>query len=165
MERVRSSVKHGNRWDSRTDASVSQLLSLQLWRSTGPKTEVAEGASQHTHIILGEANNFSNITSLNQNWADKHRNCFSHTQPVYWRMTLSVKIRSLLCGSRQGKRKQPSGTCLVAPERPETEVVLNAFLVRSPGWSQTQLDCQSSQWRKSAGARWLVTYAKTKERL
>ena len=69
----------------------------------------------------------------------RSRNSFPHKQPTSSRrMTpLSDRTGSLSCGSRGGRREKPSWKCLVTPERPRTEVASSAFLVISPGWSQT----------------------------
>lgn len=70
------------------------------------------------------------------------------------RLPCVEKMWFLSCGSRGGKRKKHSCTCLVTPERPQNEVVSSAFLIRWFGWSHREtLRPTNHQGRKRARVR------------
>lgn len=95
---------------------------------------------------------------INPTVSQRKLRLFSHKQEAYVRrMTpLTGRIECLSCGSRRGKRKTLGRTCLVSPERPETEVALSAFLLGSPSGARHSLTEQPAN---GAEARWLAILA------
>lgn len=121
----------GHEVKCKNSQTIYDLMKLQLRHESKNKAlGVSDGGGRQSAQYI-----------TNPTVSQKKPTLFSHKQAAHVRrMTpLTGRIEPLSCGSRRGKRKTPSWTCLVSPERPETEVVLSAFLLRSPSGARHSL--------------------------